>query len=216
MQWADTNWQKVQLCEWITVGTTLCTRMAVSLGHFYVIINAIYSVAMTSILSMCVLLFWSLVCLCGTISKFFVTRGLLCGGCLGCRMAFMILGLSLLFHWQLSNHQNKVIRLSLSALNLWQVWVHGTVIVHTPAHPVMSTFASVFACCCIAVLCVAVYMFDIAVMFVALHVCAVAWLLLHDCCFMVMLFQTWCCVHIITCLLVIIWGPTGAQTNKVH
>jgi len=53
--------------------------------------------------------------------------------------------------------------------------VHGIVIVvHTPAHPVMGAFASVFVCCCIAVPRVAVYMLDIAVMFVALHVCAVA------------------------------------------
>jgi len=52
--------------------------------------------------------------------------------------------------------------------------VHGIVIVHTPAHPVISAFTSVFACCCIAVLRVTVYMLDIAVMFVAFHVCAVA------------------------------------------
>jgi len=164
-----------------------------------------------AILSMCVPLLWSLVCLCGTISEFFVTRGLLCGGWLGCRMAFMILGLSLLFHWQLSTHQNKAIHLSLNALNLWQVWVHGIVIVHTLAHPVMSAFASVFVCYCISVLRVAVYMLDIAVMFIVLHVCC--WMIVAS---WVMLFQAWCCVRVITCLLVVVWGSTGAQTNKAH
>jgi len=42
----------------------------------------------------------------------------------------------------------------------------------------MSAFASVFVCYCISVPRVAVYMLDIAVMFIALHV------LLHDCCCM--------------------------------
>jgi len=51
-------------------------------------------------------------------------------------------------------------------------------------HPVMSAFMSMFTRYCIAVSHVTIYMLDIAVMFVGLHVCTVALLLLHErCCF---------------------------------
>jgi len=51
-------------------------------------------------------------------------------------------------------------------------------------HPVMSAFTRMFTCYCIAVPHVTIYMLDIAVMFVALQVCAVTLLLLHErCCF---------------------------------
>jgi len=59
---------------------------------------------------------------------------------------------------------------------LMKIWTHNIVIVHTPAHPVISAFTSMFTRCCIAVPHVAIYMLDIVVMFVAMQV--------YDCFFM--------------------------------